>query len=141
MVTRRKFIRKLGSTVGVFTVGPQLLRHIGAHESSEPEVRTNTVESSGPIDRLALVRRHNPRLRQVERLAPLSVGNGEFAFTVDVTGLQTLAPEYEDTVPLCTMSQWGWHSTPATFSNNELRLVKFDSHGREVGYQTSSEGQ
>jgi protein-glucosylgalactosylhydroxylysine glucosidase len=139
MVSRRKFIRTLGGTVGVFTIGPQLLRHIS--EPTEPEARSNNVRDSAAIDRLALVQRHNPRLKKVEPLAPLSVGNGEFAFTVDVTGLQTIAAEYEESVPLCTMSQWGWHSAPATFSNNELRLVKYNSHGRDVGYQTSPDGQ
>jgi hypothetical protein len=49
------------------------------------------------------------------------VGNGEFAFTMDLTGLQTLPTDYpvgprEDTPPpgtlLGTQSTWGWHSTP-----------------------------
>lgn len=140
MVSRRKFIQELGGTVGVFAVGPQLFRHIAASESTQSHPGS-TAQKSGSIDRLSLVRRHNPRLKQVEPLAPLSVGNGEFAFTVDVTGLQTIAAEYEASVPLCTMSQWGWHSTPATFTTKELRLVKYNSHGRDVGYQTSSDGQ
>jgi protein-glucosylgalactosylhydroxylysine glucosidase len=46
-------------------------------------------------------------LRQLDPLSPLSVGNGEFAFTADVTGLQTLVSEHENAMPLCTMSQWG----------------------------------
>src|SRR5258705_5288157 len=108
MVSRRKFIRKLGGTVGVFTVGPQLLRHISAQESTELEARSNTVQKSGSIDRLALIRRHNPRLKQVEPLAPLSVGNGEFAFSVFFNGLQAISPEYEDLVPLWTQSHLGW---------------------------------
>ena len=45
----------------------------------------------------------------------LSVGNGEFAVTVDVTGLQTFPELYSKGVPLGTQSQWGWHS----FSNPE----------------------
>lgn len=40
----------------------------------------------------------------------LSVGNGEFAFTVDATGLQTFPLAYKKGVPLGTQSQWGWHS-------------------------------
>ena len=43
------------------------------------------------IDRRSLVRRHNPVVREPDPLAPLSVGNGEFAFTADITGLQTFA--------------------------------------------------
>jgi len=137
MVSRRKFMQTLGGSVGAFSLAPQLLRNTSGNESTVPSIE----QKSQSIDRLALVRRHNPRLKQVEPLAPLSVGNGEFAFTVDVTGLQTLAAEYEHSVPLCTMAQWGWHSTPATFNKKALRLVKYDSHGRDVGYQTSSDGQ
>ena len=47
----------------------------------------------GGIDRQALVARHNVVLHQPDPLTPLSVGNGEFAFTADITGLQTF-PEY-----------------------------------------------
>lgn len=65
------------------------------------------------IDRKSLVSRHNPKLDSIETGSPLSVGNGRIAFTVDVTGLQTLADEYEVCgFPLCTMSEWGWHTEP-----------------------------
>ena len=95
------------------------------------------------IDRAALVRRHDPLLRQVDPLSPLSVGNGEFAFTADVTGLQTFPDVYEQATPLCTMSQWGWHRAPlpAGLDPKALRLVQFDTYGREVGYAVSAEGQ
>ena len=96
-----------------------------------------------PINRQALVRRHNPLLRQLNPLSPLSLGNGEFAFTADVTGLQTLPQSYENAMPLCTMSQWGWHTKPppADLVGKGLRLTQYDTYGRLVGYQTSSEGQ
>ncbi|RKN72934.1 glycoside hydrolase family 65 [Paenibacillus ginsengarvi] len=61
------------------------------------------------IDRRALVTRHNPVIRGIVPMAPLSVGNGEFAFTADLTGMQTFPEAYE--VPLSTQSQWGWHSS------------------------------
>ncbi|MFL6253810.1 MAG: glycoside hydrolase family 65 [Pyrinomonadaceae bacterium] len=95
------------------------------------------------IDRVALVRRHNPVLRKLDPLSPLSVGNGEFAFTADVTGLQTFPEEYESQMPLCTLAQWGWHTTPprAGLDPKALRLVPYDTHGREVLYHTSGEGQ
>ena len=66
------------------------------------------------IDREALVRRNNPHLTAMDTLASLSVGNGGFAFTVDVTGLQTWPELYANGVPLGTMSDWGWHSFPNT---------------------------
>ena len=95
------------------------------------------------IDRYALVSRHNPVLRKFDPLSPLSVGNGEFAFTCDVTGLQTFPELYKDAMPLCTMSQWGWHTTPMPdhLKGKELRPTNYDTHGRQVGHMTGSDGQ
>jgi hypothetical protein len=95
------------------------------------------------IDRKALVDRHSPTLQQFSRLSPLSLGNGEFAFTADVTGLQTFPREYQQSMPLCTMSQWGWHTKPlrAGVNPKQFRLTQYDTHGRPVGYATGSEGQ
>lgn len=47
------------------------------------------------IDRKALVNRNNPQFSAFDSLASLSVGNGEFAFTVDITGLQTFPDAYK----------------------------------------------
>jgi hypothetical protein len=66
----------------------------------------------GKIDRLALVKRNNPRITQFDALSSLSAGNGNFAVTVDATGLQTFPEIYAEGVPLGTQSQWGWHSFP-----------------------------
>ncbi len=95
--------------------------------------------ADGGIDRRSLVSRHNPSLRGFDGRTPLSVGNGEFAFTVDTTGLQTFPRLYEDKMPLCTLSQWGWHTSPG--GEGTLRLEEFDTFGRPVGYSTSSAGQ
>jgi hypothetical protein len=99
--------------------------------------------SASRINRKALVSRHNPVLRKLDPLSPSSIGNGEFAFTADVTGLQTFPAAYEKSMPLCTMSQWGWHTTPlpAGLDPKALRLTQYDTHGRMVGYHTSAEGQ
>lgn len=65
------------------------------------------------IDRKNLVSRHNPTITSIDADSPLSVGNGRIAHTVDITGMQTLAEEYETRgFPLCTMSEWGWHTEP-----------------------------
>ncbi|MBQ8799700.1 MAG: glycoside hydrolase family 65 [Lachnospiraceae bacterium] len=66
------------------------------------------------INRYNLVTRHNPKLSAVDFSSPLSVGNGDFVFTADVTGLQSLSAEYRETFPLCTMAHWGVHTLPAT---------------------------
>jgi hypothetical protein len=88
------------------------------------------------IDRQEVVSRHDPVLRKFDREAPLSVGNGEFAFTADVTGLQTFAEAFEETIPLGTLSQWAWHTWPNPNGWNVDRFgwSEFESHGRKVGY-------
>lgn len=61
------------------------------------------------IDRKAVVQAFNPRRNASSTITPMQVGNGNFAFGVDVTGLQTFNP-------FATMSTWGWHnySLPTT---------------------------
>jgi len=66
------------------------------------------------IDRKAVLKRNNPKVTAVDTLASLSVGNGRFATTVDVTGMQSFPEVYKNGVPLCAMSEWGWHSFPNT---------------------------
>ncbi|MXV15063.1 hypothetical protein [Hufsiella ginkgonis] len=68
--------------------------------------------SAQKIDRRAVVLRHKVILSRPDTLASLTVGNGKFAFTVDVTGLQTFPEYYTHGVPLGTQSEWGWHSFP-----------------------------
>ena len=91
--------------------------------------------STNKIDRHALVTRHNVTIDKPDPLTPLSVGNGQFAFTADITGLQTFPEYYQRGMPLCTESQWGWHSTPNT-NNYKMSdvFVEYDSAGRKVPY-------
>ena len=56
----------------------------------------------GAIDRHALVTRHNIEWNDLRGQIPL--GNGEFCFNADATGLQTFGGN--------TMAHWGWHSFP-----------------------------
>ena len=89
-----------------------------------------------PIDRQALVTRHNPVLREFDIESPLSVGNGQFAFTADVTGLQTFPEAFERTIPLGTLSHWGWHTAPNPngWSIDKFNYTMFESGGRKIGY-------
>ncbi|MFW5981397.1 MAG: glycoside hydrolase family 65, partial [bacterium] len=97
------------------------------------------------IDRYKLVQRHNPILNKFQGESPLSLGNGEFAFTADLTGFQTFPKFYQDKMPLCTMSQWGWHIKPADnqeeFNRKNLKLKEYQTYGRKVAYPTSNQGQ
>ena len=93
-------------------------------------------EKQAPIDREGLVARNNPQVASFDSLASLSVGNGEFAFTVDATGLQTFPSMYSKGVPLGTQSQWGWHSfaNPQGYKSEET-LKAFDfGRGHEELY-------
>lgn len=91
------------------------------------------------IDRGALLRRHSPHYRAADARAPLSVGNGEFCFTADVTGLQTFPEAYRVAgdadspagTLLGTMSSWAWHSSPDGPYELAGSLSQYDSpHGR-----------
>lgn len=64
------------------------------------------------IDRKKVVQRNNPHITSIDSLGSLTVGNGHFAYTVDFTGVQSFPDIYKNGVPLCTMSDWGWHSFP-----------------------------
>jgi hypothetical protein len=91
------------------------------------------------IDRQALVTRHNPVVREVDVDAPLTVGNGGFAFTADITGLQTFATDYHRRgVPTETLSRWCWVSEPNTnhytLADASRDFVRAD--GRVVAYPT-----
>jgi hypothetical protein len=91
---------------------------------------------------LAVLARHSPRVETADQRAVLSVGNGNFAFNVDCTGLQTLHAEYT-VIPLATLAHWAWHSVPASagVEVSKLRYKEWDFHGRKVPYATSSTGQ
>lgn len=93
------------------------------------------------IDRSALVARHAPRYRAANPHAPLSVGNGEFAFTADLTGLQTFpnehshAPDGGAGTLLGTQAQWAWHTSPPPTSETlEPSTVDYVVGGRPVPY-------
>lgn len=86
--------------------------------------------NSGKIDRYSLVERNNPHVTSIDTMASLTVGNGGFAFTADITGLQTFPEAYSLGVPLGTMSDWGWHSFPNTDSLRFEETLKEYDFGR-----------
>jgi protein-glucosylgalactosylhydroxylysine glucosidase len=90
---------------------------------------------AGKIDRKSLVERHTVMINQLDSLASLSVGNGGFAFTVDVTGLQSFPDAYARGVPLGTESDWGWHSFPNVHHYQFKDALKtYQLNGRAVKY-------
>lgn len=92
---------------------------------------------SEKIDRKAVVQRHNIVNQSADTLASLTVGNGVFAYTVDVTGMQSFPVYYKKGVSLGTQSEWGWNS----FDNDEnyrfeetLKSYDFNNEGRDAKY-------
>jgi len=81
------------------------------------------------IDRKSVVERHLIVSDKLDLKSPGQVGNGEFAFSVDITGLQTF-------VPFNTMSHWGWHSEPLPIGTEveSFRGQMVDTYGRMVKY-------
>jgi hypothetical protein len=115
------------------------------------------------IDRMELVSRHNPVFEEPHPVDVLTVGNGDVAMTVDVSGLQTfpgfhelrpdpsrvpytgldgLPPQRPRTyakddfqIPLRIQSSWGWYSTRGRrdYSLSEV-MSHYESHRGTVAY-------
>lgn len=87
------------------------------------------------IDRRAVVSQFNVvRSKLPEEITnqttPLQVGNGDFAFNVDNTGMQTF-------IPFNTLSSWGWHNDSLPTNGEKLsdyHGVEVLTHGRNVSY-------
>ncbi|KAI1820943.1 Six-hairpin glycosidase-like protein [Xylaria intraflava] len=101
---------------------------------------TSVVSAAGHgIDRRQVVRSFNPRRNASSATTPLQVGNGNFAFGVDVTGLQTFNP-------FAAMSTWGWHNfslptTPGQTSVDDFVGLDWWTHGRLVNYDQPNPAQ
>ncbi|MDU0199527.1 glycoside hydrolase family 65 [Paenibacillus sp. PFR10] len=97
------------------------------------------------IDRKALVGRHNPLMTSFDKFSSLSVGNGNYAFTVDATGLQTFPSLYADGgVPLGNFSNWAWHThpNPEQYHVDKFPRTSFPTFGgRDIGFPYMAPGQ
>lgn len=95
------------------------------------------IKAQQKIDRKALAERHKVVVKTIDPLSSLSVGNGAFAFTTDITGLQTFPEYYKKGVPLGTQSEWGWHSfpNPENFIDGES-LQEYTLEGKKITYAT-----
>ncbi|ESK84899.1 hypothetical protein Moror_14900 [Moniliophthora roreri MCA 2997] len=84
------------------------------------------------IDRHSVVSRYNPTRNASSLTTPMQVGNGNFAFGADVTGMQTFQP-------FAIMSSWGWKndSLPDGKTLQDIENyqgVSWLNHGRLVQY-------
>lgn len=90
------------------------------------------VAALGLIDRHRIVSDNNiVRTKLINNeTTPLQVGNGNFAFGVDTTGMQTY-------LPFNTMSVWAWHNDTEPSGGNKISDytgVPMETHGRNVSY-------
>src|SRR5262245_19147591 len=94
---------------------------------------------SQPIDRQALVTRHNILVRQINPNAAMALGNGEIAFNVDVTGLQSFPQYYEATMPIGILSTWGWHNfpNPQGYTLDKFKFTTIKKFDREFTFPSS----
>ena len=99
-------------------------------------VNANVNGSKQKIDRKAIVERQKIITSAINSKSPAQVGNGEFAFGVDVTGLQTF-------VPFNTLSHWSWHSYPLPYGQRveDFKGLTLDTHGRIIRYNMPNEEQ
>ncbi len=113
-----------------------------ASAADAPTTGPASTDTPKKPDRFATLARHNPHVQALTLDAVLSVGNGNFAFNVDCTGLQSLPTAYT-MIPLATLSHWAWHSKPlpAGITPAAFTYKQYPFHGRNVGYATSSTGQ
>jgi len=86
-----------------------------------------------PIDRHAVVSRHDINWPDLNGQIPL--GNGNFAFNADGTGLETVGGN--------TMCHWCWHSFPLPpgVSQNQIRPWATPDHGRMTLPLTSRDAE
>lgn len=98
-------------------------------------------DGAAKIDRYELVSGHDVVRTGPDPLEPLSVGNGELAFTVDVTGLQSLDSFHRGGMQLGTKSQWAWHTAPNLdeFDLDDSYEDYSSADGRAVPYLTTGD--
>ncbi|MGD0797809.1 MAG: hypothetical protein ABR910_08810 [Acidobacteriaceae bacterium] len=98
------------------------------------------VGNEARIDRHAVVTRHNIEVHGADPNGAMAVGNGDFAFNFDVTGLQSFPEYYEKTMPIGILSDWGWHSfpNPNGYSLAKFKMATVKKYDREMVYPASS---
>lgn len=67
------------------------------------------------ISRRQIVDKFNVQRNATNAVTPLQVGNGNFAFGADITGLQTFSP-------WAIMSTWGWHNFSLPTTPNQTSI-------------------
>ncbi|OJJ99087.1 hypothetical protein ASPACDRAFT_1901628 [Aspergillus aculeatus ATCC 16872] len=93
-------------------------------------------ETTRIIDRQNVIRRYNPVRTNLSTTTPMQVGNGDFAFGADITGLQTL-------LPFNILSSWCWcndslPTIPGQTEPSDFTGMDWWTHDRLVNYDISN---
>jgi hypothetical protein len=99
-----------------------------------------SAQTAAPIDRHALVTRHNIEVHGLDPNGAMAVGNGSFAFNFDVTGLESFPEYYAKTMPIGILSDWGWHSfpNPNGYSLDKFKMTTVPKYDRQMVYPAAS---
>jgi protein-glucosylgalactosylhydroxylysine glucosidase len=102
------------------------------------QIRSAT-DDLAPIDRHALVSRHDVVVHEIDSTGAMAVGNGEFAFNCDITGMQSFPEYYAKTMPVGILSTWGWHSfpNPNGYTLDNFKMKEIKKYDREFVYPSS----
>ena len=108
---------------------PTLLLLLSISDGAKAE---KPVPRTDAIDRQSLVSRYNPTRTASSNSTPMQVGNGNFAFGADITGLQTF-------LPFAIMSSWGWKNDTLPPGRTLEDILNYkgeslDNHGLNVTY-------
>lgn len=74
--------------------------------------------TAASIDRERVIGQFNPVRHASSNSTPMQVGNGNFAFGTDITGLQTFQP-------FAIMSSWGWHNFSLPTAPGQSKISDF----------------
>jgi protein-glucosylgalactosylhydroxylysine glucosidase len=88
--------------------------------------------NNSKVDRYQQVNGFNIYNSLIDSMNSLSVGNGEFTFSVDITGLQTFPEFYSHGIPLVTMADW-------STEKKENHKNNYHNHLGTIGLQVLKE--
>ena len=97
----------------------------------------SSCRNSSKTDRYAIVTSFNIENSVIDSMFSLSVGNGEFKFAVDVTGLQTFSEFYSHGNFLRTKSYW-YKSNPSGNQLGLIGLLILNEDGKEISIKDIS---
>jgi hypothetical protein len=111
----------------------------GLAQTAAPS-HVHSASTIAPIDRHALVTRHNVVVHQIDPNGAMAVGNGDFAFNFDVTGLQSFPEYYAKTMPIGILSDWGWHSfpNPDGYTLDNFKMTAIKKYDRQFIFPSAS---